>query len=190
MPASKSDPHADQQYIDGLARGDQKVILSIYERYFPMIDTYVRQNRGQTTDAKDLFATALEILHLQARDGLVIRQSFGAYFKLICQRRWLNRLGREKRMVLDLDNQPEPSENAAVINELENHEKKLLFRKHFLRLPDRCQQILELTFAGKNYREAADQLELNYSFVRRRGGECTNQLMKNIQQDPLFLELK
>ncbi|MEM1214113.1 MAG: sigma-70 family RNA polymerase sigma factor [Bacteroidota bacterium] len=182
--------HPDQQYLEGMVNGDPQVLQRIYARYFPFVATYVRQNKGQRADAEDLFATSLEIIYLQARDGLQIRQSFGAYLKLICQRRWLNRLSKAQRTVLDLDNQPEPSLAAEVVTQLEEQERKLLFRKHFAQLPERCRQILELTFADKNYREVAEALALNYSFVRRRGGECVEKLMQNIQQDPLFQELK
>ncbi len=190
MSAQSSQPHPDQQYIEGLIRGDKRTFKLIYERYFPLIERYVRQNSGQRADAEDVFYKSLEIIYLQARDGLVITQSFKAYLKLICQRRWLNELRRSQRVVLNLKDQPEPYLDAEVIAQIEKHERKLLYRKHFQKLPIRCREILELTFEGKNYKEVAEQLKLNYSFVRRRGGECANTLMKNIHQDPLFNELK
>lgn len=190
MSAHSSQPHPDQQYIEGLIRGDRRIFKLICERYFPLIESYVRQNSGQRADAEDVFYKSLEIIYLQARDGLVITQSFKAYLKLICQRRWLNQLGRSQRVVLNLNDQPEPYLDAEVITQLEKDERKLLYRKHFQQLPVRCREILELTFAGKTYKEVAEQLSLNYSFVRRRGGECTNTLMKSIQGDPLFNELK
>jgi len=182
--------HPDQVYIDGLVSGDKEVIASIYKEFYPMIDRYVKQNKGQSSDTKDLFSTALKIIFLQAKDGLKIQQSFGAYLRLICKRRWLNILNRRKRMVLDLDNQPEPSVAPDVVKRIEESERKLLFRKHFEKLPERCRQILESTFRGKNYRETAEDLKLNYNFVRRRGKECSELLMENIHLDPLFKELK
>lgn len=190
MSIKQSNSHPDQQYIEGLVNGDQKTILSIYEKYFPMIKAYVQKNRGQYVDAEDLFYSTLEIIYLQARDGLIIQQSFGAYFKLICQRRWLNRLGRAQRMVHNLDDQLEPSIDPEVVKQLEIKERELLYHKHFKQLPERCREILQLSFEGKNYRKIAEVLQLNYSFVRRRGCECANQLMENIQQDPMFNELK
>mgnify|MGYP001793959059 CR=1 FL=1 len=189
MGRIQGSPHPDQQFVDGLANNDRQIVASIYEQFLPMTVAYVKQNRGNQQDAEDLFAETLEILNMQARDGLQIRQSFGAYVKLICQRRWINKLKRNQRISLELENQAEPVEEAEVIAKMEAYERKLLYRRHFNYLAERCRQILSLQWAGKNLKEVAVELELNHSYVRRQAQKCKNTLMTNIQADPLFGEL-
>ncbi|MEO0727973.1 MAG: sigma-70 family RNA polymerase sigma factor [Bacteroidota bacterium] len=189
MGRVQGNPHPDQQYVDGLANNNRQIISSIYEQFLPMIVAYVKQNRGNRQDAEDLFAETLEILNLQARDGLQIRQSFAAYCKLICQRRWINKLKRNQRISLELEEQAEPVEDAEVVAKMEAYERKLLYRRHFSYLAERCRQILGLQWAGNNLKEVAEALQLNHSYVRRQAQKCKNTLMTNIQGDPLFSEL-
>lgn len=182
--------HTDQRYITGLVEGDSEVISEIYRLFYHQIEGYVKKNKGTREDAKDLFNESLKIIYLQGRDKLELRSSFGGYLRTICQRRWINHLKRSQRFEPDIEKQAEPQDVGNVIDSLLDQERQILFRKHFNMLPERCRQILEFSFEGLNYREAAEKLKLNYSFVRRRGGECTQQLIESVRKDPVFKELK
>ena len=182
--------HIDQRYISGLVEGDSEVIKEIYSLFYAQIETYVKKNKGTRDDAKDLFSEVMKIIYLQGRDGLKLERSFGGYLRTICQRRWINQLKRQQRFDPDIEKQAEPEDDENFTDKLLEQERRLLYRKHFNLLPDRCRQILEFSFQGLNYREVAEKLKLNYSFVRRRGGECTQQLINSVKQDPIFEELK
>lgn len=182
--------HPDQKYINGLVAGDEAVIKEIYQLYYRPLERYVLKNKGTIADAQDLFNDSLKIIYLQGRDDLKLHRSFGGYLRTIYQRRWINQLKRRRKFAPDIEDQAEPPSDDNLLADLVDHERTLLFRKHFGRLPERCRQILELSFEGFNYREAAEKLSLNYSFVRRRAGECIQQLMHSIRKDPIFEELK
>lgn len=169
---------------------DDALITEVYQTYYAGIEQYVRKNRGTAEDARDLFNDALKIIYLQGRDGLQLHTSFGGYLGTICRCRWINELKRRQRFTPDIEDQAEPVAEEDIWANMVAYERKLLYRKHFGQLPERCQQILTLTFEGLNYREVAERLDLNYSFVRRRAGECTKKLTQAIRQDPVFKELK
>jgi len=182
--------HPDQKYIEGIRAKDGTVIKAIFKEFFPSIKAYVLKNQGTINDAEDLFHESLKIIFLQAQRGLLLQHSFGGFLHTICKRRWINVLNRQSRFKNDIENQPEPTTDQSVIADLIADEKQLLFRRHFKKLHERCQEILSLSFEGLNYRKIAEQLKLNYSFVRRRGGECIKSLTDSIKGDPIYRELK
>ncbi|MEZ4990718.1 MAG: sigma-70 family RNA polymerase sigma factor [Saprospiraceae bacterium] len=182
--------HPDQRYIRGLLEKDETICGEIIARFYPPVKTYVLKNSGDADDAYDLFKNTLVILMKQAKEGLEINSSFQAYLMRICKLRWINELRRRRRFDKKNEDPPEPASDDNFFRNMLAYERQLLFRKHFAQLPERCRQILQLRFEEYNLREIAEQLQLNHSFVRRRSGECTKQLIDNIQQDPLFGELK
>lgn len=182
--------HPDQKYINALVNGESSIIQEIFRLYYQQIEAYVLRNKGTPDDAKDLFNESLKIIYLQGRENLVLNSSFIGYLRTICQRRWINELKRRNRFSPDIEKQQELASEEDVGKNLVEHEKTLLFRRHFNQLPDRCRQILELSFEGLNYREVSEKLDLNYSFVRRRVGECIKNLTAAVKADPVFKELK
>jgi len=182
--------HPDQKYIAGLVGGDAAVIDEIFRLYYGQIEAYVLKNKGTGDDAKDLFNESLKIIYLQGRENLALNSSFIGYLRTICQRRWINELKRRQRFAPDIEKQPEQETDENLSEALVNQERTLLFRKHFGRLPERCRQILELSFEDFNHREVAEKLGLNYNFVRRRIGECIQQLISTVKEDPIYGELK
>ena len=169
---------------------DRAVIKEIFKEFFPSIKAYVLKNRGTINDAEDLFHESLKIIFLQAQRGLSLQHSFGGFLHTICKRRWINVLNRQSRFKNDIEDQPELAADESMVDDMVADEKQLLFRRHFKKLHARCQEILSLSFEGLNYRKIAEQLEMNYSFVRRRAGECIKGLTDSIKGDPLYDELK
>ena len=182
-------PHPDQKYIIGLVRGDDAIINEIFRQYYPQIEVYVLKNNGNVQDAKDLFNDSLKIIYLQGKKDLILHSSFIGFLKTICKRRWINELKRQKRFTPDVMDQQEPVSEEDFGKDLAEQEKTLLFRKHFKQLPNRCRQILKFSFEEMNYREIAEKLNLNYSFVRRRAGQCIKTLTAAVKADPIFKEL-
>ena len=180
----------DQGLLDGLVSGDKMTLELIFRDYYPKIETYVLKNNGNQADAKDLFHESLKIIFLQAQEGLVLHTSFAGYLTRICKCKWINELRRKKRAANHQSDLTEPISEAEVIADIESSERTLLFQQHLKALPPRCREIISLTFEGLNLKEVAEQLKLNYSFVRRRYGECTKKLTEAIQNDPIYQELK
>lgn len=181
--------HSDQRFVIGLLEGDTKTIQNIYQVFYPLIETFVVKNSGTKEDAKDLFSESLKIIYLQGKEGLELHSSFKGYLRTICQRRWINELKRQEKFTPDIENQIEPETGENFWEKIVDAEKVLLFRKHISQLPERCRQILEFSFEEFNYKEIAEKLNLNYSFVRRRAGECIRQLTLQIKDDPIYKDL-
>lgn len=181
-------PIDEQRYVIGLLEGDDSIIQEIYEKFFPMVKNYFLNNNGMIDDAKDFFQNALMIIQKQGKEGLIIEQSFGGYIMRICKLRWINELNRRRKTSFDIENQPEPVTEDNIQNNLIEHEKTLLLRKHFNLLPESCKNILSRSFEGTKLNQIAKELDLNASYVRRKKGDCIAKLIESVKADPYFKE--
>lgn len=182
--------YSDEDYLSGIFNGDKPILARIYASYFQQVKKLIVKNQGTEADAKDIFQEALLAIYidLRARDKngepLIIRKSFAAFLTIICKRRWLNELKRRKKFVDDPEDLKLIADEEQTIKEMAKSERKILVWKHINRLEKTCRAIIELLFDGKNLREIAEKLELNYAYVRRRAPECNRILSESIRNDP------
>ncbi len=179
--------HQDQRYIEGIAQGDEKTLLEIYRIFRPRIEKLIRQNKGTKEDARDIFNIGLKIIFLQTqKKNLEIEVSFYSYLRTICYRRWLNQLIQQNKYNADIDSLSESASDESVLKDITQSEKILFCRRQFSRLPERCREILALKFGGLTYKDVAEKLNLNESYTRRRGSQCTGELVALAKNDPEF----
>lgn len=188
MPSEEKKRTATQ-LLEGLLKGDDVVLLQIYEQFYEGTERFVLNNNGTKADAKDIFHDGLQELFLQARDGLQIKSSFGGYLHTICRKKWLNRLRRQKLFTSDRAEDKIVKSEESTEEILIKYEQKLLFRKHFSTLTEKCKQVLGLIFKELPLVEVADQLGFTYNYIRKRSSECRKKLVDQIKKDPLFKEL-
>ena len=91
-----------------------------------------------------------------------------------------------------LDRQPDrPDDQPGIMEVILEAEERRLFQKHFERLSPECQQILGMFFEGKSMEEIRKNLGLSsVGYAKKRKFVCKERLIKAIQSDPLYLELK
>ena len=69
-------------------------------------------------------------------------------------------------------------------------EKQKLFDLMFLKLGDKCQELLKLSFTIKSMEEVAEKLNVTYGYVRKKKSLCIGQLTQWIQETNRFKSLK
>lgn len=88
--------HEDQKYIHGLLENNSFIIQAIYDTFVPKVINYIKQNSGNTTQAKDVVQEVLVTIYNQAKQkGLKLTCPFDAYFFLLCKRKWLNEIKKK-----------------------------------------------------------------------------------------------
>ncbi len=188
MPIN-SNKNTAAQLLEGLLKGDEVVLLQIYEQFYGNTEQFVLSNSGTKADAKDLFQEGLKELFLQGRDGLSIKRSFGGYLHTICSRKWYNHLRRQKIFTSDRAEDKTVKSEEDTEGALIKHEQQLLFRKHFSALAEGCKEMLSLIFEEVPLTKVAEQLGVSYKYVRKRSSNCRKNLIEQIKKDPLFNEL-
>ena len=186
--------HPDQMFIEGIANNDSAVIQTIYKKFVPKVIFYIMNNSGDKAQAQDVVQEVLILLFNQAKaNTLQLTCPFDAYFFLLCKRKWLNELKKTSNKGVTID------EDAASINESAHElveqaetfdEKQQLFDAMFLKLGDKCQELLKLSFAIKSMEEVAIKLNVTYGYVRKKKSLCIGQLTQWIQESKNFKSLK
>jgi RNA polymerase sigma factor (sigma-70 family) len=186
--------HADQIFIDGLANNDTSIINSIYKKFVPKIISYIKNNSGNEDQAQDVVQEILILLFNQAKaNKLKLTCPFDAYFFLLCKRRWFNELKKTSNNVVTIPNDF-TSINESELQIVEQtemfNEKQQLFDEMFLKLGDKCQELLKLSFTLKTMEEVALKLDVSYGYVRKKKSLCIGQLTSLIQETNRYKKLK
>lgn len=187
---------SNHELIEGLRCWDKVIVNYIYYNYYPVIEEYVFQNKGNEEDMKDLFHDALLILNKKLNEQtLELRKDFYCYFFGVCRRIWLNNL-KEKSYHVHNDNYDYFQDKEVVkdyepcIYDTDNVEKEKLLRYHLNKLDKESQQIIALRFANVPYKQIADEMKLgSEQKARSKKHYCIGLLTKSIKSDRRFKEL-
>ena len=187
---TEKNTHPDQMYIDGLLQNNANVIQSIYKKFVPKVKNYIRTNSGNDDAAQDVVQEVLIAIYNQAKvKGLQLTCPFDAYFFLLCKRRWLNELKKSSNKEVTInDDTVSIDENVQEMTFQTEvfDEKQSLFDEMFLKLGEKCQEVLKLSFVTKTMEEVALKLNVTYGYVRKKKSICTGQLTELIQQSSRY----
>ncbi|HLF65692.1 MAG TPA: sigma-70 family RNA polymerase sigma factor [Saprospiraceae bacterium] len=186
--------HQDQRYIEGLLNNDHVIIKEIYTTFSDKIKGLVLKNNGNVDDARDVFQEALIAIHRNAQSGLVLQCPFDAYFYVVCKRKWLNMLKKNRRQEVTI-HELEGYEGAEVqIEGTQMHhlqtEREDFFWQVFQDLGDKCQKLLRLGWSGLSMQDVAVKMGMTYGYARRRKTLCAQQLIEMVKKSPGFSQLK
>lgn len=190
-----NNPHPDQRYVEALLQNDAALIREIYERFSAETIRWVGRNGGGAEDARDAFQEALIAVTQRARKrDFELTCSFGAYLFLVVRGKWFNELKKRKQQPVTKeasDGLKDEGEDASRMAEetLLEHQRELLFREKFLLLPDRCRELLTLSWKGARMNEVAELMGVTYAYARKKKSDCIAALMESIQLAPEFLHL-
>jgi RNA polymerase sigma factor (sigma-70 family) len=186
--------HPDQSYIDGLANNNSAIIQSIYKKFVPKVIHYIRNNSGDEEKAQDVVQEIMILLFNQAKEKkLQLTCPFDAYFFLLCKRKWLNELKKTSNKGVTIKDDFASIDESAQEMVLQTEafdEKQQLFDTMFLKLGDKCQELLKLSFVTKTMEEVAEKLNVTYGYVRKKKSLCIGQLTEWIQESNRYKSLK
>lgn len=179
-------------FINGLKEKNEKVILEIYQLVFSKVSFFVLNNKGQKSDAEDIFQKALlqMITRLEIR-SFEIKSSFEAYLFVACKNLWRRELNKQKRMVTNVTVKEQGSDDRDIAMSVLEQERWEFFQEKLEAISENCKQILKRFFNKVPYKKIAEELEYNNeSVVRQRVFKCKNKLIEMIKKDVRFKQLK
>ncbi len=182
----------NQVYIEGIKRGNPKVIQQIYADFHQAIAHLVETHRGTEEDARDVFQEGLMTMYqkVQAPD-FKLTSSFLTYFYAVCRNIWFNKLRKKSNTEVTFDNKTLSMIEDDPVSVLEQNEQYFLYRKMFLRLGADCQKVLNLFLQKVKMSEIMQQMGYgSISYTKKRKFMCKQKLVQLIQNDSSFQELK
>ncbi|UNY99308.1 sigma-70 family RNA polymerase sigma factor [Zhouia spongiae] len=191
---SEKEIHEDQKYINGLLQNNTFVVQMIYDKFAPKVVNFIKNNSGDTDQAKDVIQETLITIYNQASEkGLQLTCPFEAYFFLLCKRKWINHLKKESNKEVTIKDEilsnNETTEHMLTETSL-YEEKHALFTEMFLKLGQACKELLKATFKIKSMEEVAESLGVTYAYARKKKSLCIGKLTKLVQESPGYKNLK
>lgn len=177
-------------YLEALINRDSKGIGALYKKTFPLVKKFVLQNKGTSTDAKDVFQKALlQIAVRYKKEQFTITSSFEAYLFTVCRNMWRKELLRKKKEVTFEDTLEHESTNMAL--DLLDQKRWELFNDALERISDNCKLVLKLYFNKNSYAEIVKKMKYSSATVaRQRVFKCKAMLKTLILKDNRHKDLK
>jgi RNA polymerase sigma factor (sigma-70 family) len=185
-------PHADQRLIEGIAKGDYKILDEIYSKYSTAILKMVREKNGTPDDAKDVMQEGLVIIYKKSQNAdFILTSGFFTFFYSVCRNIWWRMLQKNSNKPTNSIDDTLPIDSEIDIEqEILERERHEFYLKKMKELSAGCRQLLEFFLEGKTMREITSLLGFgSEGYARKRKYKCKEQLLNKVKQDPNFREL-
>ncbi|MEM6698221.1 MAG: sigma-70 family RNA polymerase sigma factor [Bacteroidota bacterium] len=188
----KAQNPADQKLLEGILAADNQSVRMIYDLILPAVILWVKENNGTESDARDIFQEAIIALFRRVETGnFTLTCTLKSYVRVMCRNLWLTRIRDNKKFS---EKPPEDLEridlDKNMVERLERSEREQVFFKHFDALGENCQKILKWFFEKIPLKKIAEKLDTSESYIKKRKFICKEKLVKAIQADTKFEELK
>ena len=168
--------------LKGLALNDRMVVESIYRDNYPMIQSFILNNSGNSDEARDIFQEAMIVVYEKAVSGTFeLNCQLKTYIYSVCRRLWLKRLQQLQRYGSLIEN---AEDSVAVEEDLELHEKHnadfILMETAMNKIGEPCKSLLDAYYLQKkNMQEiAADFGYTNADNAKTQKYKCLVRLKK------------
>ena len=168
--------------LKGLALNDRLVVEAIYRDNYPMIQSFILNNSGNSDEARDIFQEAMIVVYEKAVSGTFeLNCQLKTYIYSVCRRLWLKRLQQLQRYGSLIEN---AEDSVAVEEDLELHEKHnadfILMETAMNKIGEPCKSLLDAYYLQKkNMQEiAADFGYTNADNAKTQKYKCLVRLKK------------
>lgn len=188
----KTTNKGDYKLLQGLLNAERRAVKSIYDLILPSVITWIKENNGSEADARDIFQEALIALFRKVEKGnFQLTCTLKSFVRIMCRNLWLTRIRDHKKFqVSELENIEKVDLDQDLVDRMERSEKEQLFFKHFDLLGENCKKIMMWFFDKVALSEIAKRLNTSEGYIKKRKFICKEKLVKAVQNDPAFSELK
>lgn len=181
----------ESEVLEGIVKGNTKVIAAFYKKNLPMVRNYILKNSGNETDSEDVFQDGFVFLFQKLKEGdLVLECKASTYLYAVCRNIWRNRLRKQQRMSHQEDiGQLTVALDKNVVDEIEEQDQEALFRNYFLKLSDKCKTLLTFVFEGDSMKTISGKTGYSEGYARKKKFECKKSLLEMIEKDESYREL-
>ncbi len=179
-----------EKYLQALIKGDNKVILEIYNKFHPKVQAFILRNKGKQEDVQDVFHDALMYLIMKHKETPLQIASFEAYLFTICKNIWRSTIKNKKEWVMKDGVLPLVDKEDHLTSFILEQKHLEFYQEKFQLLSDNCKEILGNYFNGMSYEEIMSDLSYNsINVVRQRVFKCRAKIVKLIKADVRFKKL-
>lgn len=170
---------SDDQIINSIHEGDDKVLSYLYEKNLRMILKHITQNSGNEVDAAEILQDALVIFWENVRKSdFVLRSKISTYLYGIVKKKWLQELARRKKLTTLDQVGNNPGDSAKIDDSMEENELSDIVKRCMKQLSPLCQKILtDFYYEEKSMKEISISLGLaNEDVAKSKKYQCKKDL--------------
>ncbi|WP_298903688.1 sigma-70 family RNA polymerase sigma factor [uncultured Psychroserpens sp.] len=175
-------------YLNGLINNNEAVVAQIYQKMFSQVLSFVASNKGQRTDAEDVFQKALLQLAVRyKKEKFVIQSTFEAYFFTVCKNLWRRELNKSKIWVTKHEIVELRDDNEDIAMAVLEQKRWELYTESLELISEKCKQILKHYFSKVSYEDMVIKFSYSSETVARQSVfKCKNRLKTFIKKDKRF----
>ncbi len=178
--------NSDARILDGIRRGDESALVTLYNAHRRPITALVMRNNGTNDDADDIFQEALVVLWERVRAGNYAHTAaLGTFLFATARNLWLRRLARARReQPLDPAGENTSTDDPSPLEELIEDERTMSIRNALSILGEPCRSLLVLFYWEEaSMDEIARRLGLaNAATAKSKKYQCKEQLKRLIEK--------
>jgi RNA polymerase sigma factor (sigma-70 family) len=175
----------DSRILEGIRRGDEESLVTLYRLCDGPVRRHVLGNNGTQDDAADMLQEALVILWERVRTGRFEHRARLSTFVVGTVRRlWLRRLARARRELRDADPVESAQDGeASPLETLMHHETTLALQDALRKLGEPCRTLLLLFYWDEaSMEEIAARLGFaNAETAKARKYQCKKALRQMLE---------
>lgn len=174
------------EIINDLRGENNQAFGQLYKKYFGMVNRFVMNNNGRTSDAEDIFQdTMLVLVEKLRQDNFQLTASIKTYIMAIAKNIWLNRLRityKETEFTELHDNKFFESVNYAIEQEKSYWDK---LQNYMHQITEHCKGLIHDMFFKE---KTIDQIQKEYGYSTKHNAQnqkhkCMEQIRKLKEAD-------
>lgn len=137
--------YSDNEVITALKEGNDDAVLSfLYKEVLPKVKHYIKTNRGNEDEAKDIFQDAVIIFYKKAKlNQIEENTNVTAYICYVAKNLWINR-AKKLNKTTDLSNEYSMQmEDSDLLNNLITEERTNKVKELLSKIGEECQKLLK-----------------------------------------------
>jgi RNA polymerase sigma factor (sigma-70 family) len=184
--------YTKEKLIEGIAHGDNEALKFIYKENFRIIKHLIISNKGNASDAKDVFQETMVILYRKIRENNInITSSLNTYIYAVARILWLKELTRRKKNSEIYDTEDNfIGKIPDIIDLIEKNERLRLFREKFEELSEDCKKVIRMFLIKVSVKDITHIMGYSSEqHTKNRHYRCKKSLISRIKGNNKYKEL-
>jgi RNA polymerase sigma factor (sigma-70 family) len=184
--------YTDEEILSALKKGNDDAVLSfLYKEVLPKVKQYIKANKGNEDEAKDIFQDAVIIFYKKAKqDSFTEAMNITAYLCQISKNLWINRIKRiNKTTEISGDIFVDTDED--LLSNIIVEEKKNALTGLLSQIGEECQKLLKYsTYDNLSMKEIC--LKMGYSsedVAKTYNYRCKQRLVQLVMKNKEMVNL-
>jgi RNA polymerase sigma factor (sigma-70 family) len=150
--------YINKDILDNLRKGnDNSVLTYLYKEVFPKVKHYIKTNKGNEDEAKDIFQDAVLIFYKKVKTNTITEPlNVTAYICMISKNLWINRAKKMNRTTEIQDEDFRDAEEDLLSNII-TEEKRTALSGLLSQVGEECQKLMKyVVYDNRSMREIAE----------------------------------